>query len=189
LKFDIIDTGCGVKKEYIDIITREHTSISFVIIRNIIQLMNGVLWLDWTEENKGSKFSFIIQVSQFKIDNHLYTKLPNLRAMVITENKDMKLDLSNILLTNAIDPTITNSIQESYFFFSRVKIDFIICDLDTIEHDNLMSFLQEKSNLLIIGIGDNIDMYSKITTAEYKNKHVFGNKLMNIIYTHFCSPL
>ena len=185
LKFDIIDTGCGVKKEYMDIITRQNTSMSFVIIRNIVQLMNGVIWLDWTEENNGSKFSFIIELERLKIEEISSQIRSALRAMIITENKEMRINISNILLTNSIDPIITTSIDESYLFYSRVKIDLIICDLDpqSQEYNNIISFLQEKSNKLIIGIGSG--MYSKINNIEYKNKNIFGKKLIDIIYNHF----
>jgi hypothetical protein len=181
LKFDIIDTGCGVNSDYMDITTRQNSSISFVIIRNIIQLMNGVLWLDWTELNKGSKFSFIIEV-QSKVVSRIDILDHSIYAMIIIEDKKTRLDVLDLLLEHGIEPIITSTKEEVERLYDRTmngvkKKNIVICELDKKKSDvmEIISFLQEKtehSKALIIGIGTGV--YSGVKMVEY-------NRLENIL--------
>jgi len=76
IRFDISDTGCGISKKDIPEIfnifyktshQNFNNGLGLYICKELITLMNGVLWIDYSEINKGTCFSFIIPI----LNNHL----------------------------------------------------------------------------------------------------------------------
>ncbi|WP_461612438.1 response regulator [Clostridium sp. Marseille-QA1073] len=61
------DTGCGIPKdkqgkifEPYEFLDSEGTSLGLYISRQLVELMEGQIYLDWSEPNKGSRFVFSI---------------------------------------------------------------------------------------------------------------------------------
>jgi two-component system sensor histidine kinase ChiS len=73
LRIVVEDTGCGIPEERQKTIfdafeqvehRRGGTGIGLTISRQLVELMGGTLWLDWSEPGVGSRFAFELPVSQ-----------------------------------------------------------------------------------------------------------------------------
>ena len=111
LRCDIIDTGCGIEtseknrlfKSFSQIDNRltskvyQGTGLGLVISKELVELMNGCIWLDWSELNEGCRFSFVIPTAE----THLHVDTPS-------SNQDTILKDINVLI---VDDNIYNRIS------------------------------------------------------------------------------
>lgn len=144
IRFNISDTGCGISDDiHLTIFElffkcsnkTNKNGLGLFICKELIKLMNGVIWVDCSEINKGSCFSFILPVS----------------SNLIIKNSNIQNDVKNILLYKL------NNNDINYFLknFNNNNINFILCD----NNSQLLNII--KNNIFLLGF-ININEFSKL---------------------------
>lgn len=146
LRFDITDTGCGIAdedreklfKSFSQIDNRlttkiyQGTGLGLVISKELVELMGGFVWLDWSEVNKGSRFSFVIKT---EICDPTYTNselgnddiLKDVHVLIVDDNLHNRLALVGMLTKWGMRPQTFSNAEEALLFsrFSTFNIGLI----------------------------------------------------------------
>lgn len=137
--FEIADTGVGIPPDKLKTIfesftqvdntaTREYggTGLGTTISQKLVELMDGKIWaispnpdIDDNCKGRGSVFSFHIKLEQtedyfFELYNDTQINIRDLTMIVLTQSKEMLLDLSDIFSYNWIKPIHCNDVKEVY---------------------------------------------------------------------------
>jgi len=147
LKFSITDTGCGIAQtdrlklfeSFSQIHSKmsnkfsEGTGLGLVISKKIIDLMNGHIWLDWSEVGKGSRFCFTINTSLCNNeesdiepaieDNNL---LLNKKIFILDDNRENRLGLANLVHKWGMIPYTFSSALEALYMLKLKQTEFDI---------------------------------------------------------------
>lgn len=146
LKFDIIDTGCGIShndtvklfKSFSQIETskmNEGSGLGLTIAKSLVNLMNGNIWLDSSEVGKGSKFSFTIKTGECNnlieeenvIDNQIFK---NKKVLILDDNRENRLGLCNLVSKWGMIPQTFSSAIEALYLIKLQKLKFDIGLID-----------------------------------------------------------
>lgn len=143
IRFNISDTGCGIPEDiYLNIFElffkysnkTNKNGLGLFICKELIKLMNGVIWLDSSELNKGSCFSFILPLF-----SNLLKKNGNENS---NENKiSNEKNTFNVLLYKLNNNDINFFLNN----FSNSNINFIICN----NNYDLLNIV--KNNKILLG--------------------------------------
>lgn len=143
IRFNISDTGCGIPEDiYLNIFElffkysnkTNKNGLGLFICKELIKLMNGVIWLDSSELNKGSCFSFILPLF-----SNLLIKNDNENS---NENKiSNEKNTFNVLLYKLNNNDIIFFLNN----FSNSNINFIICN----NNSDLLNVV--KNNKILLG--------------------------------------
>ncbi len=150
IKFKIIDTGIGIKKESIDIIfnefsqaedntTRKYggTGLGLSIAKRLSELLGGSIGI-YSEVNKGSEFWFTITASIFKdIKNKIENtntisdyKISNTYKILIVEDDPINRELiTSILEKTKQEYKIAVNGYEAVEIYKKEKFDVILMDI------------------------------------------------------------
>jgi signal transduction histidine kinase/CheY-like chemotaxis protein len=105
IRFNICDTGCGISTKDIPNIfnifyktsnQNFNNGLGLFICKELISLMNGVLWIDYSEINKGTCFSFILPIR----NNSCNKKNNDVKTILLYDLKTDDLDFFKTHLTN-----------------------------------------------------------------------------------------
>lgn len=143
LKFAITDSGCGIASKDVDklfksfsqldnasnIKINEGTGLGLVICKELINLMNGTIWLDSSEINKGSRFCFTISSSECEVTSKKVETdnvLSNKHIFILDDNRENRLGLSNIVHKWGMIPHPFSSAIEALYVMKLNQYEFEI---------------------------------------------------------------
>lgn len=189
IRFNIKDTGCGIKlkdqdklfKSFNQIkqdITKTYpgTGLGLVIARELLKLLNGAIWLEQSIPNEGSIFSFILPVYEIETDYRNYFK--NKTILIIDKQFKRRIILSRYLTKNNSDILPFNNIEEALLLKEKI-IHLIIIDDD---FTDIISNINIFKNIPIIYLSEFNDNFveSNINKICY-NKIKLSGILNNVI--------
>lgn len=135
IRFNISDTGCGISEDiHLNIFElffkcsnkTNKNGLGLFICKELIKLMNGVIWVDSSEINNGSCFSFILPIS----------------SNLLTQNDNISNNINIILLYKL------NNNDINFFLKNFNNIHFIVCD----NNNELLNII--KNNIFLLGFID-----------------------------------
>ena len=145
LNFSITDTGSGIStndrtklfQSFTQIHTNkvnEGTGLGLTITKKIVNLMNGDIWLDWSEPNYGSKFCFNIVTSkcentndiEIRENNVLNNVLAGKRIFILDDNRENRLGLVNLVHKWGMIPHTFSSALEALYILKLKPSEFDI---------------------------------------------------------------
>jgi PAS domain S-box-containing protein len=151
IKFDITDTGCGISTEHKDklfksfsqihddsVISKIHsgTGLGLVISKQLVELMDGCIWLDWSETSKGSRFSFIIKTKSIdnnddllSIDDKNENILKNISVLILDDNLHNRISLIGMTTKWGMKPYAFSNAEEALYFSRINKFDLGLIDI------------------------------------------------------------
>jgi len=166
IRFDITDSGCGIDILHKDKVfepfvqitnnlsTKIHpgTGLGLSICKELIELMGGVIWLDWSELDVGSTFSFILPVKISEISNVSNdlriinnNVLKNANVLIVDDNLYNRISLSGIMNKWGMNPYVYSSGQEALYFSRIIRFDIGLIDICMPNMDGL-SFVKKLRN-------------------------------------------
>jgi CheY-like chemotaxis protein len=166
IRFDITDSGCGIDSLHKDKIFEPFTQISnnlsskiypgtglgLSICKELIELMGGVIWLDWSELDVGSTFSFILPM--YISDNNTILNescvmnnnvLKNANVLIVDDNLYNRISLSGIMNKWGMVPYVYSNGQEALYFSRIINFDIGLIDICMPNMDGL-SFVKKLRN-------------------------------------------
>jgi signal transduction histidine kinase/DNA-binding response OmpR family regulator len=146
LRFDIIDTGCGIDKTDNDKLFKsfsqidnqvtskiyQGTGLGLAISKELVELMGGFIWLDSSEIYIGSKFSFIIPTLECKnieTENISDNVLHNANVLIVDDNIHNRLSLSAMVTKWNMKPYVFSNGEEALYFTKLMKFDIGLIDV------------------------------------------------------------
>lgn len=156
IRFDITDTGCGIdqndynklfksfnkfNKNFVSSDIYDSTGLGLIICKELIKLMNGVIWLEDSTLNKGSTFSFVIPIENTKniiLDNSkniLSTDiidesvLKDLCVLIIDDNLHNRISLTGIVTKWGMKAYAFSNCEEALCYTELYKFDIGLIDI------------------------------------------------------------
>lgn len=146
LRFDIIDTGCGIDKSdnhklfksfsqidnQVTSKIYQGTGLGLAISKELVELMGGFIWLDSSEINIGSKFSFIIPTLECKIietENISDNVLHNANVLIVDDNIHNRISLTAMVTKWGMKPYVFSNGEEALYFTKLMKFDIGLIDV------------------------------------------------------------
>jgi len=201
LKFSIIDTGCGIEKSeqaklfdsFSQILNKENkilqgTGLGLAISKELINLMNGDIWIDWSEINKGTRFCFTIKTKKCELINDEKSNqdeniLRNKSVFILDDRIVNRLSLAAMVQRWGMKVQTYSDPKEALYLLKTNDYDLGLVDICMHPHMNGKDFgikLQESGcNIPLIAIsslGDNIDESNTIFKSHH-TKPIKENKL------------
>jgi signal transduction histidine kinase/DNA-binding response OmpR family regulator len=149
LKFQVTDTGIGIDERnrsklfssynqlYNDFteVSTEGIGLGLAICKELTELMGGKIWLEYSEPEKGSIFSFTVKLKkclesiQPVIDTDI-SILKNKTALIIDDNSINRMTLCDQLMKWNMEPIPCSTPDEALLFLKRKKeFDIIMLDI------------------------------------------------------------
>ncbi|EOR96695.1 hypothetical protein ADIARSV_0118 [Arcticibacter svalbardensis MN12-7] len=179
LRFDINDTGIGIRKEMLDGLfkpfnqldsstTRKYggTGLGLAISEKLVLLMNGQMMVE-SEVGKGSTFSFIIETSRSKkiepdleirnkekkLNLSFVDEYP-LQILIVEDNKVNQYVISHILRNLGYLPDLADNGKEALVSINKKQYDLIFMDIqmpvmDGLEATKVIRDSSEKQPVII----------------------------------------
>lgn len=149
LKFDIIDSGCGIHQDDINKLFKsfsqvdnrvtskiyQGTGLGLVISKELVDLMNGYIWLNDSTVGKGSTFSFIIEseIANEVIDpedESINDKiLKDKSVLIVDDNFHNRISLSAIVTKWGMRPHTFSNGEEALHFTKLTNFDIGLIDI------------------------------------------------------------
>ena len=152
IRFDISDTGCGIDNSDINKLFKSFSQIDsritskiyqgsglgLVICKQLVELMNGCIWLEKSECNRGSTFSFILSTKIYNDKNELIlqdsneynnTVLKNKNVLIIDDNFYNRISLTGVISKWGMHPHAFGDAEEAIHFTKIIKFDIGLIDL------------------------------------------------------------
>jgi signal transduction histidine kinase/CheY-like chemotaxis protein/HPt (histidine-containing phosphotransfer) domain-containing protein len=201
--FAVADTGVGIPQNKLETIfesftqvdntaTREYggTGLGTTISQKLVELMDGKIWAESPNPDTrseiggpGSVFHFIISLEQtddyfFELSNETKVSLKDMMLIVLTQSKELLIELSDIFSYNWIKPIHCNSIKEVSEIVEPVLIEekdiVILTDyyIYRQEHMDDILTLIRNSNLSFIAMIPNVISSNDSTLQSYGIRHI-----------------
>lgn len=148
LRFDITDTGCGIDDksrsklfksftQLDNIITSKiypGTGLGLVISKQLVELMGGCIWLDWSEPLKGSRFSFIIRAKISDEEENLQESnndsvLMDVNCLIVDDNLYNRISLTGMITKWGMKAHAFSNGEEALYFTRLTKFDIGLIDI------------------------------------------------------------
>jgi signal transduction histidine kinase/DNA-binding response OmpR family regulator len=147
LRFDIFDSGCGINSDETDKLFKsfsqvdnqitskiyQGTGLGLAISKELVELMDGTIWLDWSEANKGSKFSFILPTLECVNEESNTTKsnnvLNNANVLIIDDNIHNRISLTGMVTKWGMKPQVFSNGEEALHFTKLIRFDIGLIDI------------------------------------------------------------
>jgi len=157
LRFDVIDTGHGiVESDYSNLFNpyiplSKSAGLGLFISKELISLMNGCIWLDWSSINHGSRFSFVLylksgsisisdhpisSISDFSEKSTDTTVLLDKLVVLIDSNLSDIILLTNLLHSWGMKVTPLNNVTEAILSYRTIHYDLCIVNIDIPSFNN-----------------------------------------------------
>ena len=139
IRFDITDTGCGIDtndhlklfKSFSQVDSKvttkvyQGTGLGLAISKELVSLMNGFIWLDWTEVSKGSRFSFVIKSAASENDTTSEDDsndsiLLDKNVLIVDDNLQNRIVLSSMVSKWGMKAHPFSNSEEA-LYFTRIK--------------------------------------------------------------------
>ncbi|NBP00272.1 MAG: response regulator [Proteobacteria bacterium] len=149
IRFDITDTGCGINSvdqnklfksfsqvdNHITAKVYQGTGLGLAISKELVELMGGCIWLDWSEPHKGSRFSFVIQ-SEIPVltdtpvcNDECDSILKNANVLIVDDNLYNRLSLTGIVTKWGMKPHSFSNSEEALYFTRITQFDIGLIDI------------------------------------------------------------
>ena len=219
LQFNISDSGCGIgeldKQKLFNSFTQidnklitinEGTGLGLIICKQLLILMKGNIWLEFSEINKGSKFSFTVKCELCTNENKEQNiELPSneeqlkinnkYKILILDDNRENRISLANLIYKWNMIPETFSSAIETLNLLRLKAIDFNlgIINIDMNSEMTGIEFIKKlkehneykKYNFPFIGICQNYNSIYLNYFNDYINKPIneyhLKNKCLNII--------
>ena len=154
IRFDIIDTGCGIDHTNYDKLFKsfnqfnysilsqnyDSTDLGLQICKSLLKLMNGFIWLDKSSINEGSTFSFIIpnnnsnieqkQISNFNdINNNSIDILKDLNVLILDDNLQNRISLTGMVTKFGMKAYSFSNCEEALCYTKLYNFDIGLIDI------------------------------------------------------------
>lgn len=203
LNFEVKDTGIGIDPKYHKLIfdsfyqidnshKNKGSGLGLNIGQKLCELMDGKLWVE-SDIGIGSTFYAKIKIEEYtdinRIENDIVNIVKDKSILIIDNNSNNKLEISNIVLKWKMKPYMASTYEEALFLIKLNKYDICIVDIDknNINYDKLSKKLKKnnKSCLFVaMSIFDNIN-YNKDIFQYLIIKPINNKKLLNVFINLF----
>lgn len=148
IRFDITDTGCGIdQKDKVKLFKSfsqvdnqitskvyQGTGLGLAISKELVELMGGFIWLDWSEINKGSRFSFVLptleSVEKQQPQNETSESvLQNANVLIVDDNLHNRISLTGMITKWGMKPHVFSNGEEALHFTKLTKFDIGLIDI------------------------------------------------------------
>jgi signal transduction histidine kinase/DNA-binding response OmpR family regulator len=147
MKFDVTDTGCGIEeddkhklfKSFSQVDNRltlkiyQGTGLGLVIAKELVDLMHGRIWLDWSEPAKGSKFSFVIRTKisrECKVEDPTTDAiLHDVNVLIVDDNLKNRLSIAGLTTKWGMKPHLFSSGEEALHITKMIPFDIGLIDI------------------------------------------------------------
>lgn len=147
LRFDIFDSGCGIHEDDKNKLFKsfsqvdnqitskiyQGTGLGLAISKELVELMDGVIWLDWSETNKGSKFSFVLPSLECIDHQTQNTKcdkvLRNANVLIVDDNIHNRISLTGMITKWGMKPHVFSNGEEALYFTKVIEFDIGLIDI------------------------------------------------------------
>ena len=147
IRFDITDTGCGIyksdKKKLFKSFSQvsngdnpkleEGTGLGLAISKELVELMDGVIWLDKSEVNSGSTFSFIIPVNKSSEESISCDSksdfIKNANVLIVDDILHNRISLSTMVTKWGMKAHCFSNGEEALHFTRLKKFDIGLIDI------------------------------------------------------------
>ncbi len=150
LKFDVTDTGCGIDDDQRNRLFQsfsqidngykastkiyQGTGLGLAISKDLVELMGGCIWLDWSEPNVGSRFSFIIKTSHSdytytSIDETSEMILRDTNVLILDDNLFNRLSLTGMVTKWGMKAHAFSNAEEALYFSKLTRFDIGLIDI------------------------------------------------------------
>jgi CheY-like chemotaxis protein len=153
LQFSITDTGCGIdKSEYSKLFKsfsqvhnnkcfNQGTGLGLAICKQLVELMDGKIWIDWSEINKGTRICFIIDVKvcdrscsnntnpsldDSEMINYDFSKH---KVFILDDKLHNRLALAGMVSKWGLVPTTFSNATEALYFLKTNEFDLGLVDI------------------------------------------------------------
>lgn len=190
LRFDITDTGCGIDesdreklfKSFSQLDNRltskiyQGTGLGLAISKELVELMHGCIWLDWSVPNEGSRFSFIVKTKIAVGDsicdqNECDALLGGTNVLIVDDNLHNRLSLIGMVTKWGMRPYSFSNSEEALYFarITRFDVGFIDVCMPKIDGPGFAKKLRDQSEfnnktfplIALSSLGDNLSKLSK----------------------------
>jgi signal transduction histidine kinase/two-component SAPR family response regulator len=213
LKFTIEDTGCGIDHSHISkLFTSYHqiqhnyganqgTGLGLSIAHELVNLMNGKIYIDWTELDRGSRFCFVIKTKKCNdtipvtFDNSHVLK--NKTAFILDDKLENRLGLASMIQKWGMIVHTYSDPKEALFFLKHNTYDIGFVDICMPELNgkefamrlNQQTLSSNRGNIPLVAlssIGEHLNEYNYLFKAQLL-KPVKESKLKTVCSEIFSS--
>jgi CheY-like chemotaxis protein len=146
IKFTVTDTGCGIDnlefhklfKSFSQVSNKKHfnegSGLGLAICKELVELMNGKIWIDWSEIDAGSRFCFTIdlEICTSTLKKKSHTKeilLENYKVFILDDKLFNRLSLANMVSKWGLTPTTFSNATEALYFLKTNTFDLGLVDI------------------------------------------------------------
>jgi signal transduction histidine kinase/DNA-binding response OmpR family regulator len=148
LRFDISDDGCGIEqtdqeklfKSFSQVDNRitnkiyQGTGLGLAISKELVELMDGCIWLDWSEYSKGSRFSFVIKTIIAEEELHSIgdtndSILKNINVLIVDDNLYNRISLMGMITKWGMKPYAFSNSEEALYYAKIEHFDIGLIDI------------------------------------------------------------
>ena len=148
------------------------TGLGLAISKELIELMGGFIWLDWSEACQGSRFSFVLptlESTEQQIKNETSESvLQNANVLIVDDNLHNIIGLTGMITKWGMKPHVFSNGEEALHFTKLTKFDIGLIDICMPKMDghNFATKLREQKEF------QNADfpLYTKKVLKEIKER-------------------
>jgi PAS domain S-box-containing protein len=148
IRFDITDTGCGIHKSerkklfksfsqvnnHVTSKIYQGTGLGLAISKELVELMNGFIWLDKSEVNNGSIFSFVVPTKKCLEESTLSDTtsdnvLKGANVLIVDDVLHNRLSLTTMVTKWGMKPYCFSNSEEALHFTRLTPFDIGIIDI------------------------------------------------------------
>ena len=151
MKFTLEDTGCGIPpsehhklfKSFSQVQNKcfnQGTGLGLAISKQLVELMNGKIWIDWSEVDKGTRICFTIniQVCDRKCNKSILNNISieqteknfqNNNVFILDDTLHNRLSLANMISKWGLKPTTFSNATEALYFLKTNDFDLGLVDI------------------------------------------------------------
>lgn len=153
IKFSVNDTGCGIEYNERDKLFKsfsqienqltnkinQGTGLGLAISKQLVELMDGDIWLDWSEPNKGSRFCFTIKAKSCSCSeydevmddiNIMHKLFRGANVFILDDKRENRLGLSEMVKKWEMIPYTYSDPKEALYF---LKLNYIHFDIGFVD--------------------------------------------------------
>lgn len=151
IKFSVIDTGCGIAFNDRDKLFKSFsqlenlsstklykgTGLGLAICKELVILMNGTIWIDWSVIGEGSRFCFTVKTRK-NINNDLQNTpqemydtniLRGKTVFILDDKRENRMSLANMVQKWGMKVTTYSDATEALYFLKSTNYDLGISDI------------------------------------------------------------